>query len=80
MWEELYEKYRPELVRYCAVICRDGSAAEDLVQETFLKAIAGKDKSGFWSIGREALAPCEAMLQSASSGKPVKVKYHKESK
>ena len=49
-------------------------------QETFLKAIAGKDKSGFWSIGREALAPCEAMLQSASSGKPVKVKYHKESK
>ena len=43
MWEELYEKYRPELVRYCTGICRDGPAAEDLVQETFLKALQNAD-------------------------------------
>lgn len=49
-------------------------------QESFLKAIASKSKGGYWNIGREALAPCEAMLQSAKTGKVVKVKYHKESK
>ena len=43
MWEELYEKYYPELIRYCTGICRDGPAAEDLVQETFLKALQNLD-------------------------------------
>lgn len=49
-------------------------------QETFLKAINSKKKAGYWSIGREALAPCEAMLKSAATGKYQTVKYHKESK
>lgn len=43
MWEELYEKYYRELIRYCTGICRDGPAAEDLVQETFLKALQNVD-------------------------------------
>lgn len=58
-------------------ITPDTAKAALNAQETFLKAIAGK-KSGMWDIGRMALAPCEAMLQSAATNKPVKVKYHKE--
>lgn len=39
MWEELYEQYQPELLRYAARMCGDGEFAQDLVQETFLKAL-----------------------------------------
>lgn len=39
MWEELYEQYKPELLRYAARMCGDGEYAQDLVQETFLKAL-----------------------------------------
>lgn len=39
MWEELYEQYKPELLRYAARMCGDSEFAQDLVQETFLKAL-----------------------------------------
>lgn len=37
--EELYEKYYQELVRVCISLAQDRSAAEDLAQETFLRAL-----------------------------------------
>lgn len=40
---ELYTRYRRELLRYCSQLCRDPAEAEDLVQETFLKAISSLD-------------------------------------
>lgn len=39
MWEEFYEEFWDKLVRYCAKLCRDDSRAEDLAQETFLRAL-----------------------------------------
>lgn len=36
--EELYGKYYQELVRVCVSLAHDRSAAEDLAQETFLRA------------------------------------------
>lgn len=39
MWEELYEQYQKELLRYAARMCGDGELAQDLVQETFLNAL-----------------------------------------
>ena len=39
MWEELYEAHHSELLRWCAAACRDEALAEDLTQETFLRAI-----------------------------------------
>lgn len=39
MWAELYDKFWDRLVRYCTRLCRDGSRAEDLAQEAFLKAL-----------------------------------------
>lgn len=39
MWEELYRKHCAELLRYARGACRDREAAEDLTQETFLKAL-----------------------------------------
>lgn len=39
MWEELYEDFWDRLVRFCARLCKDDSRAEDLAQETFLRAL-----------------------------------------
>ena len=39
MWEELYETYQKELLRYAARMCGDGGYAQDLVQEVFVKAL-----------------------------------------
>ena len=39
MWEELYEQYDKELLRYASGLCRDSEQAQDLVQETFVKAL-----------------------------------------
>ena len=35
---ELYEQYRPRVYRFAFKLLRDGDQAEDIVQETFLKA------------------------------------------
>ena len=35
MIEDLYEKYRAELIRWCRRMTQNESAAEDLVQEAF---------------------------------------------
>lgn len=43
MWDEIYKKYHPELLRWCLGACRDKELAEDLVQETFLKALQSAD-------------------------------------
>ena len=39
MWEELYEKHYPELLKYAAAACQNRTEAEDLAQEVFLKAL-----------------------------------------
>ena len=37
--QQLYEKYRKELYLYICSLCHDTVSADDLLQETFLKAI-----------------------------------------
>lgn len=39
MIEELYATLREELLRYCQTMARDHAAAEDLVQETYVRAM-----------------------------------------
>ena len=36
--QDLYTKFRKELLTYCAAMTKNRSSAEDLVQETYLKA------------------------------------------
>ncbi len=43
MITELYTVYRSELLRYCCMICGNVSDAEDLLQETFMKALSNLD-------------------------------------
>lgn len=43
MWEELYVRHYPELLKYCMAACHDRELSEDLVQETFLKALQNAD-------------------------------------
>ncbi|MGM9627688.1 MAG: RNA polymerase sigma factor [Faecousia sp.] len=43
MWEELYEKHYPELLRYAAAACKNLAEAEDVAQEVFLKALQNPD-------------------------------------
>lgn len=43
MWEDLYEKHYPELLRYAAVACKNQTEAEDVAQEVFLKALQNAD-------------------------------------
>ncbi|MBQ4093886.1 MAG: RNA polymerase sigma factor [Oscillospiraceae bacterium] len=39
MWEELYEQYYKELVGYGIRMCADEELVQDLVQETFIRAL-----------------------------------------
>lgn len=43
MWDEIYERYNSELLRWCLGACQNRELAEDLVQETFLKALQNAD-------------------------------------
>ncbi len=43
MIAELYTVYRTELLKYCCMICGNISDAEDLLQETFMKALSNLD-------------------------------------
>ena len=43
MISELYSVYRNELLKYCCMICGNAGDAEDLLQETFLKALSNLD-------------------------------------
>ena len=43
MLTELYTVYRAELLKYCCLICGNTSDAEDLLQETFMKALSHLD-------------------------------------
>lgn len=44
MWEDIYEQHHKELLRHCTRLCKDGELAQDLVQETFLRALqTGED-------------------------------------
>ena len=40
MWETLYDSFWDKLVRFCCKLTRDEGRAEDLAQETFLRAMA----------------------------------------
>ena len=37
--KQLYQKYRKEIYLYLYSLCKNSSLAEDLLQETFLKAL-----------------------------------------
>lgn len=39
MWDELYQRHYGELLSWCRNACRDSGLAEDLVQETFVRAV-----------------------------------------
>lgn len=43
MWDDLYEKHYPELLRYAAAVCKNQAEAEDVAQEVFLKALQNAD-------------------------------------
>ncbi len=43
MWDELYRSHYPELLRYALGMCHSREQAEDLAQETFLKALQNTD-------------------------------------
>ena len=43
MITELYTVYRNELLIYCSMICGNTGDAEDLLQETFMKALSNLD-------------------------------------
>ena len=43
MWDEIYQKYYPELLRYAAAACKNQTEAEDVAQEVFLKALQNAD-------------------------------------
>ena len=43
MWEEIYQRHYPELLKYCVGTCGDRELAEDLAQEAFLKALQNCD-------------------------------------
>lgn len=43
MWDEIYEKHYPELLRYAAAACKNETEAEDVAQEVFLKALQSAD-------------------------------------
>lgn len=43
MWDEIYERYYPELLRYCVHACGNAAEGEDLAQEVFLKALQNAD-------------------------------------
>lgn len=39
MWDELYERHHRELLRYAKRMCGEEELSQDLVQDTFLKAL-----------------------------------------
>ncbi len=43
MITELYTVYRAELLKYCCMMCRNVSDAEDILQATFMKALSNSD-------------------------------------
>ena len=43
MWDQIYERYYPELLRYCVHACGNAAEGEDLAQEVFLKALQNAD-------------------------------------
>lgn len=54
MIEDLYEKYRAELIRWCRRMTQNESAAEDLVQEAFYRALHHtQELDGMWILRRE---------------------------
>lgn len=53
MWEELYEKHYKELVAYGTRISGNKELTEDLVQETFVKALMNTDTVADLSPGKQ---------------------------
>lgn len=43
MWDEIYARHYPELLRYAASVCRDEQLAQDIAQEVFMRALQNAD-------------------------------------
>ena len=43
-FDEIYREYFKDVFLYLMSLCREGSLAEELVQETFIKAMKSVDK------------------------------------
>ena len=58
--DQMVQQYEKDLLRICCIYLRDRTAAEDVVQETFLKAFRSMDsfpegfqEHGFFSWGKQ---------------------------
>jgi RNA polymerase sigma-70 factor (ECF subfamily) len=43
LWDELYRACRDELIHYCFSLCHSEAAAQDLAQDTFLRAMQNEE-------------------------------------
>lgn len=65
----LYRRYAPELVRYIRKYTEDQAAAEDIVQETFVRGmehgsqLEPQDRAMFWLRYKESCFGISASLQ-----------------
>lgn len=53
MWDEFYKDHYSELLGYCMRQCQNRVVAEDLVQETFLKALQNNETLDSLSSGQK---------------------------
>lgn len=53
MWDELYRSLREELTRYCRGLCRSEAAAQDLAQDTFVRALQNEPLLASLSPGQQ---------------------------
>lgn len=73
--EELYGKFYKEILAYCAAMTKSAAAAEDLVQETYLRAMT---HWGIWrtspgdSAGRGSTRPPGTSSSTRHGSSPVR--------
>ena len=75
MIAKLYTVYRTELLKYCCMICGNISDAENLLQETFIKALSNLNLLG--NLVRKNEEPGCIRWQEICSMMPVDVEHWK---